>query len=208
MVHPMYNIDAELQKYPLFGKALEATESEVEGAVFWSLGEMGSIALPKNIIRTVENNIDGSDAEKQAIMIGVLFMLAPEALATTKCVAHEEYDGEVAAVLSEMAVFYKQAASNQQTVLPMHIARVQTALTICISTGMMPLISRNHTMSQNDIEAALKAEEHDFKNFVLPNLNAPRLSARYQKTKQDLCDAMIAPVLSKNTQGRKPTGPR
>ncbi|MDI1226572.1 MAG: hypothetical protein PSY14_02660 [bacterium] len=172
MVHPMFKIDNEVKKYPLFGKALEATFSEVEGALFWTIGEMPLLSLPGKIIATVEKTLDGTPAEKQAVMIGALYSFAPQSLARGNFAAH--YDAHTAAVLTGLATYDRVRVAPEKT------AQVSAVAGTVLMSAMMPAAHEtvSITIPPSAVVEAKKALAEANK-LLLPNLNAPRLEAEY-----------------------------
>lgn len=172
MVHPMFKLDNEVKKYPLFGKALEATFPEVEGALFWTIGEMPLLALPGKIIATVEKTLDGTPAEKQAVMIGVLYSFAPQSLARGNAPAF--YDAPTAAVLRELATF------DRAKPVPEKSAQVSAVAGTVLISAMMPMANEAGSISiPPSVAIEAKKALAAANELLLPNLNAPRLEAEY-----------------------------
>jgi hypothetical protein len=209
----MYGIDALLKKYPLAGKAFERTEAEIE-AVFFSMGgEAAVVRAPKQIIETIDQNIDGTDIEKQALIIATLYSLAPASRAQdTGNFAASEYDAAAQAVMNEMLAYDKKSVLQGKTGLPVcpeSIARAVTTLCVCV------IDATSNTMTEANPSLPLHVLQKMKQGIVageatfLPNLNAPRLEALYQTTKQKfftVLDKAAAPAQPKNR--KKPGGPK
>ena len=177
MVHPMYKIDKEVKKYPLFGKALENTGSALGAALFWVLGEMGTLEFPRQIIQTVENNFKATDAEKQALMIGVLYSIAPEEWAKGKATFETEFDAPTARILGQITFGKKKA------VLATDFARVATVMNTVtfLSQAKMFEGEKASPAMITQMRAGIAKVENSF----LKNLDSPELEQAYQKSKQD-----------------------
>lgn len=203
MVHPMYKIDDLLERFPLVGKALERTESEIEGALFWVLGEMPLIALPRQIMETIDQNIERSDAEKQALMVCAFYTLAIEARTDDQEKFAIEYDAITAAVMKDFL------AHQKDTVASANVAQVSAILTTCITSAVTETISELNDKSHTGEEvAAAKKEFSDSERFILPNLSAPKLLLRLQETKEKyfaaLDNSIAAPVSKKPCKSNGP----
>lgn len=197
MVHPMYGIDKQLARFPLFGKALEKTESEIEGALFWTIGEMGVICLPGKIIETADKTIDGTDAEKQAVMIGALYLLSPSATATDTGRFAAEYDAETARVLNEVAVYDRSKPATEK------VAQSAIVLGVNLLTAMAPMLNGAQLPPEKvrDVREGMAQEE----KLLLADLNAPRLEALYRDTVQGYLDRLEgAPPAQARTRPRAP----
>ena len=196
MPHPMYKIDEELKKFPLFGEALENTDSEIEGALYYVLGEIPLIGLPKKIIETVDKNLDGTDAEKQAIMIGALYALAPNALMLDMGQGGVTYDAETQAVLAELAAYDKKSVAGTK------MSQVTAVLNIAIAVQSLPMASEAPEPLPPEAIAEVKRGMADGEKLFLPNLDAPRLEAAYRETAQTLLDAMSGKPAARRPGGK------
>lgn len=205
MAHPMYKIDALLKKYPLVEKAFNRTASEIEAAVFFLGGEKAVIETPKRIIETVEKSIDGTDAEKQALMIGVMYSMSPEALAEDR----ENFESEYG--LAAQAIIEDWCADDKVSVASTNVARVATVLGLCQMAIAAPMFAESARsmpaqMIQETKSAALKEEAR-----ILPNLNAPKLQAQHDETKElifKLLDGAASQPESKEQPRKKNGAPK
>ena len=196
MAHEMYGINDLLKQYPLVEKAFEKTESEIEAAVFFTGGEKAVVETPKRIIETVVNNIDGTDAEKQALIIGAMYALSPESLAGDKGTFESEYGPETEAVMDSLLTCDQTAA-----VMPASVAQIGAVLSICIQTNMISSMTKEEGDDSDsfpslpqEMAQALKTQMLSEEKRLLSNIHAPKLEALFQKTTQEFIARIDVPI--------------
>lgn len=166
MPHPMYEIDSYLPRFPQFGSALEKLDALIEGKLFWTIGEMGLINLPKKIIETVDKNIDGTDVEKQAIMIGAL-----HAFAQVTAGRQSGYDAETLKTVSAVLSYDLNSVASES------VARVHVVCNIALTDAMKPMMEGMAGQVPAEVAREMLAGQRKMEQQLLPNLNAPRLAA-------------------------------
>jgi hypothetical protein len=122
----MYGINGLLKKYPLAEKAFARTEGEIEAAFFFLGGEAACIKAPKQIIETIDQNIDGTDVEKQALIIAAFYSLSPESLAEDTGKFASKYDTVTQAVMDDLLAY------DEESVAPQSVSRITAAVSICV----------------------------------------------------------------------------
>jgi len=178
-------LDALFTRYPLVKESSEALYSYLEAAYFVVCGDDGCDPMIQSIIETVEKTIDGTEMEKQAVMIGALYMAAG-----VVAKAHNESIstatlGTAGRVPEVTAMINAIDTSVKGTVLATPVARA-------VAIGAVSLIAHIANLIQQipgeesvppaaakDMLRELKKEEKESEACILPNLNAPRLEAMY-----------------------------
>ena len=178
MAHQMFNINAQAKKYPLFDKALEDAYPGLEGALFWSIGETGLLGLPKKIITIVEKGIDGTDAEKEAIMIGTLARMAP-------------FFTDIKLSAEATDVMQQLVAHTSGAVMAEKVAQVETVMNVALQTSMLPTARAGGVRLNAGQIAEVNKAIAEQEKLILPNLNAPKLLDSYTKTKKAMLDAAV-----------------
>jgi hypothetical protein len=190
LAHQMFNISAEAKKYPKFDAALGRAFPELEGALFWTIGEMGLLGLPERIIKAAEKGLDGTDAEKEGVMIGALLTFAP----VTRALEGDKFGPEATAVVKEID------AAGQWGVQSEKAARATAVAGIALMGASLPMME-GMGLPPSELAAAKKQQDEADKLFV-PQLNAPKLEALFSQAKQEVLEAMAS------KPGAKKAGPR
>lgn len=206
MAHDMYGINGLLQKFPLVGKAFGKMEASLEAAFFPLGGEAAAIKGPKLLIDTVDQNFDGTDAEKQALIIAAMYLLSPDAQQTdcgSTAALAAQYGEDVAAIVFDTVSKSKTAHRGQ--IAPVEVARAGIVTSI-VALGLL---------TATLMEAAPKlpaAQAQKMKNgmmigaaILLPNLTAPKLEVLYQATTQAFFSEIDRLTVM---PGKKPDGPK
>ena len=201
MAHDMYGINELLKKYPLVEKAFARMEADMEAAFFPVGGEEAITGGPRRLIEAIDKNIDGSDLEKQALIIGAMYSFSARPIDTDKENFGREYDAATKAVMEDLLAY------DKTTVAPASVSRINAALGVCMNGALASTLAQAGggaallpPQVMQKIKNELLAEEKKF----LPNLNAPRLEALYRKTSQELF-ALLDPQPKKNP---KPGAPK
>lgn len=191
-------------KYPLVGKIL----SEQDG-LFQFMGLPSTpaelVTIQNRIADVIESSIDRTDGEKEALIVGSVIALSPPfILDDTERFGNGEYSDEVNTLVTEML----DAQMNVGAPVPTNLAQLGTAigtvmledLTEKLKSGEVPEFAREQ------IAEGLKQSAEQQRDFVLPNLNAPRLQALFEAAK-DKVEAELGQGPSSG-QDNKPPAPK
>jgi hypothetical protein len=196
----MYGINTLLKKYPLAEKAFASTESYIEQAFFMMGGEAACVAAPKMIMEIIDQNIDGTDAEKQALIIGAFYALSPKAIMNDAAAFKSTYDAETNAVLATMMPSVLQEKS---LVACTSTSRINMALGIPTLAALSSILEDGGAAITREAAQEMKDKFAAEEKGLLPNLNAPRLEALYQTTKQK-----FFAILDKSSTAPQPKKPK
>lgn len=191
-------------KYPLVGKIL----SEQDG-LFQFMGMPSTpselLDIQNRIATVIEDNVDRTDSEKEALIVGSVIALSPPfILDDTERFGNGEYSDDVNTLVTEML----DAQMNVGQPVPTNLAQLGTAigtvmlqdLVTGLRDGSVPAFARDQ------IVEGLKQSEAQQTAFVLPNLNAPKLQALFEAAKNDVeAELGKGPASS---QDNKPPSPK
>lgn len=168
-------------KYPLVGKIL----SEQDG-LFQFMGLPSTpaelIDIQNRVADVIENNIDRTDSEKEALIVGSVIALSPPfILDDTERFGNGEYSDEVNTLVTEIL----DSQANVGQPVPTNLAQLGTAIgTVMLEdladqlkSGLVPDFAREQ------IVEGLKQSNDQQAQFVLPNLNAPKLQTAFEAAK-------------------------
>ena len=184
MAHEMYGINDLLKQYPLVEKAFERTKSGMEASLRGIGGEMAVIETPKRIIETVVNTIDGTDNEKQALIIGVMYALSPEeTLARDEGTFESQYGVEAKTVLDSLLAY--DQTSNAE--MPTDVARIAAVTNICQLTLVTKIDAEapDGAITLEMVRYA-KDHQHDDDRKLLTNLMHLSLKSSINRRYKDI----------------------
>ncbi|MCE9507148.1 MAG: hypothetical protein K8R48_02375 [Alphaproteobacteria bacterium] len=210
MAHDMYGINELLKKYPLVEKAFNKTEAGLEAVFFTMGGEAACTAGPKLIIETIDQNLDGTDAEKQALIIGVMYALDSESFAADKASFEAEYGPEAKPIMDDFLAAQEKFAEDKNAVLPTNVSRVSAVIGICTMISLTSTLKDVGSAGNPIPKQALQQMKNEIlkeEAKMLSNLNAPKLEALYQQKKQELF-AVLDQTAAPQPKNKKPGGPK
>jgi hypothetical protein len=199
----MYDINELLKKYPLVEKAFNKLDGDIEAAFFFIGGEEAVKNAPKQIIETIDQNIDGTDIEKQALIIAAFYSLSPGYLAADAGEFASKYDAATQAVMNDLLAY------DKESVAPESVSRITAAVSICVIEATASIMAEGAGRPiPPQMQQAIKQGMLDSEKTFLPNLNAPRLEALYQASKQKLFAALDKDAAGPQPKNKKPGGPK
>ncbi|MCE9507149.1 MAG: hypothetical protein K8R48_02380 [Alphaproteobacteria bacterium] len=211
MAHDMYGINELLKKYPLAEDVFNKTEEGLEAAFFAMGGEAAVIAGPKLILETIDRNIDGTDAQKQALIIGVMYSMSFSSLKEDLGSFGVKYGPEVRAVIDDILDDEKKLAADKNSVAAESVSRISAVLGICtmgLFTSTLAEAGAAVKVAPPQLVQQMKSTMLEQEKQFLPSLNAPRLETLYQQKKQGLFAVLDKMAAGPQPKNKKPGGPK
>ena len=179
-------------KYPLVGKILAEQDSLFSflgGATPPQLTELNT-----RVAQVIEDNVDRTDAEKEALIVGSVIALAPPYLLDDTSRFATEYSPEVNTIVTEMT------ATVGRTVAPTNLAQLSTAIGVVMMQDLVKGLQDGSLPVPREVIADAFQKASDDEKLVMPNLNAPKLEALYNATKAEIATELgNAPSAPKQT---------
>lgn len=184
-------IEASFKKYPVAQKAYERTRAEHCAAFFMIHGDEAGVE-GEHVIQIVDETVDGTQEEKEALMIAAMYITAPETLSQDKTDMVSLY-GPAGAAAAALVGEVQQASQRKDVSPPAAVARVVAVVNVLLFDAMQDL-------PRQTIPAAALKEQEKANKLLLINLNAPRLEKLYT----DLSDKLFK---AQAPQKKAPKGP-
>ncbi len=206
MAHSMYGIDAQLQKFPQVAIAFDRVETDLEAAFYPIGGEAAAIKAPGMIIDTVDQNLAGSDADKQALIIASMYLLARiqmeidcDSVGSLAALYGDEIGAGIYGIVSEHAALFGADS------MPTGIAQAGVVTSI-VTLGLFGDTIKEAGIQLPAAEAMkVKQGMTHGQGLFLPNLNAPQLKTAYTQAVADFVavidGATIAPKKKPGNNG-------
>lgn len=189
----------DLSKYPLVGKIL----GEQDDMFQFLIGDKTPAeltAIQSRIADVIDQNVDRTDSEKEALIVGAVIALAPPFLMDDPTRFGTEYSPEVKTMIDEMI------GANSRSTVPTNLAQMGTAINIVVMQDLVNgLRDGSLPVPREEVKAAFD-NSAQAEQLIFPALNAPKLEALYNATKQSIADelARTAPASEQNNAPVKP----
>lgn len=190
----------DLSKYPLVGKIL----GEQDELFQFLSGEKTPVeltSLQERIATVIDQTVDRTDGEKEALIVGSVIALAPPFLMDDPTRFSTDYSPEVKAIVDEMM------NTRGRSVAPTNLAQMSTAIGVVMMEDLVKGLKDGSLPVPRDVIADAFSKASEDEKLVFPNLNAPKLEALYNSTKQGIADELAkdAPAAE---QDNKPAAPK
>ena len=190
----------DLSKYPLVGKIL----GEQDDLFQFLSGDKAPVeltAIQQRIATVIDENVDRTDSEKEALIVGSVIALAPPFLMDDPNRFGAEYSPEVKAIIDEMV------GTRGRSVAPTNLAQMSTAIGVVMMEDLAKGLRDGTLPVPREVIADAFSKAAEDEKLVFPNLNAPKLEALYNSTKQTIADELTKGAPS-SEQDNKPAAPK
>ena len=188
----------DLSKYPLVGKIL-SEQNDLFQFLINDKTPAELVAIQTRVADIIDRNVDRSDSEKEALIVGAVLALAPPPLLDDPNRFAVEYSAEVKAVIDDMI------SARGRAVAPTNLAQLGTAINIVVMEDLAKGL-RDGSLEQGRLEIKAAFDNAgEAEKLIFPNLAAPKLQAAYEAAKSDIGAALGAPA---SDNDNKPAAPK
>jgi len=190
----------DLSKYPLVGKIM-GEQDELFRFLSGDKAPVELTSLQERIATVIDENVDRTDSEKEALIVGSVIALAPPFLMDDPARFGDEYSAEVKTVIDEMV------STRGRSVAPTNLAQMSTAIGVVMMEDLVNGLRDGTLPVPREVIADAFSKASEDEKLVFPNLNAPKLEALYNSTKQNIADE-LAKSAPASEQDNAPSTPK
>lgn len=190
----------DLSKYPLVGKIM-GEQDELFQFLSGEKTPTELVTIQERIADVIDQNVDRTDAEKEALIVGSVLALAPPFLLDDPNRFAAEYSPEVKTIIDEMI------STQGRTVAPTNLAQMSTAIGVVMMQDLVTGLRDGTLPVPREVIADAFQKASEDEKLVFPNLDAPKLEALYNTTKQGIADE-LAKSAPASEQDNTPATPK